>query len=112
MDYLIATLLANAPQIDNPVVKALRADVAPDDPRPYLDCQVVLKSGYQMAGVLTTTKGDVLLLGAIAQTPDKRVLIAYHYFLSSDIETIVVGRDLPEQLVRPARNGGPIILGH
>lgn len=111
MNKLLATLLANAPEIDNPVVKSLRANAPADDALRYLDCQIVLKSGYQMAGVLTT-HGDMFVLGAIAQTPDKRVLVAYHYFTADDVETVVVGRDLPDQLVRPVRNGGPIILGH
>lgn len=111
MNKLLLALLANAPEIDNPVVKALRSEVDASSTRRYLDCQVVLKSGYQMAGVLTT-HDDVYVLGAIAQTPDKRVLVAYHYFTANDVETVVVGRDLPEQLVKPVRNGGPIILGH
>jgi len=111
MNKLLATLLANAPEIDNPVVKSLRADAPADDARRYLDCQVVLKSGYQMAGVLTT-HGNMFVLGAIAQTPDKCVLVAYHYFLADDVETVVVGKDLPDQLVKPVRNGGSIILGH
>jgi|GEM_PF-5811177 len=111
MNKLLATLLANAPEIDNPVVKSLRADAPVDENRRYLDCQVVLKSGYQMAGVLTT-HGAMFVLGAIAQTPDKRVLVAYHYFTADDVETVVVGKDLPDQLVKPVRNGGPIILGH
>lgn len=111
MNKLLAALLANAPEIDNPVVKSLRADAPTDETRRYLDCQVVLKSGYQMAGVLTT-HGDMFVLGAIAQTPDKRVLVAYHYFTADDVETVVVGKDLPDQLVKPVRNGGPIILGH
>ena len=111
MNKLLATLLANAPEIDNPVVKSLRADAPTDETRRYLDCQVVLKSGYQMAGVLTT-HGDMFVLGAIAQTPDKRVLVACHYFAADDVETVVVGKDLPDQLVKPVRNGGSIILGH
>ena len=112
MNKLLATLLAYAPEIDNPVVKSLRADAPTNATRRYLDCQVVLKSGYQMAGVLTTHDEDMFVLGAIAQTPDKRVLVAYHYFTANDVETVVVGKDLPDQLVKPVRNGGPIILGH
>jgi len=112
VNEMIQYLIANAPEIDNPVVKSLRADAPVDeDRRRYLDCQIVLKSGYQMAGVLTTHR-DMFVLGAIAQTPDKRVLVAYHYFTANDVETVVVGKDLPDQLVKPVRNGGSIILGH
>lgn len=116
MNATIKKLLDTAPEIDNPVVKSMRADendFKGGPPRRYLDCQVVLKSGYQMAGVITTGDEDgFFVMGSIAQTPDKRVLIAMHHFAATEVEAIVVGKELPDQLVKPVRNGGPIILGH
>ena len=114
MIEVIRRLLDNAPEIDNPIVKHLKSLVPENAQRRYLECQVVLKGGYSMAGVLTyaaDTAGDTLLLVAVAQTPDKKIMLAEHYFSPADVVTIVVGVPMPETLVRPVRNGGPIILG-
>ena len=116
IEQTIRRLIDNAPEIDNPIVTHLKSEVAANAMRRYLECQVVLKSGYSMAGVLTYaadgTAGETLQLVAVAQTPDKRVMLAEHFFTYDDVATIVVGRPLPDQLVKPVRNGGPIILGH
>lgn len=119
MKNLIRNLIDTAPEIDNPIVKQLKADVPDNATRRYLECQVVLKGGYSMAGILTyanetSTSYAHLHLAAIAQTPDKKVLLADHYFTYDDVATIVVARPLDEPLVRPinpTRNGSPIIIG-
>jgi hypothetical protein len=73
----------------------------------------VLKSGYAVAGVLTMTPEETLRLVAVAQKPDKSMIMADHYFDYDDVLTIVLGREMPKQLVQPVRNGNsPIILGH
>jgi len=99
-------------QNDHPLVKAVM-DGLPANAQPrFLECQVVLKTGYAVAGVLIQV-GDpeVLRLVSPAQKPDKTMIMADHYFDYDDVLTIVLGRDMPKQLVQPVRNGS-IILGH
>lgn len=99
---------------DNPIVKATKARYPELTAAPFLECQLVLKGGYSMAGVLTAFPKGTLLMVAVAQTPDKKqVLLAEHYFGDSEVQCIVVGREMPQQLVTPIRNGNsPIIMGH
>jgi hypothetical protein len=113
MKQLIARLFAEAEQLDNPLTKAIREKLPANAKPVFLDCQLVLRSGYAAAGVLTTTPEDTLRLASIAQKPDKTVVMADHYFDYDDVATIVIGREMSSQLVQPVRNGNsPIILGH
>ena len=117
MKDVICNLIDNAPEIDNPIVTHLKSQAPENATRRFLECQVVLKGGYATAGVLTYAlhgigEGLMLQLVAIAQTPDKKIMLAEHFFSSDEVATIVVGKPMPEQLIKPIRNGGPIILGH
>jgi len=113
MRKLITRLFAEAPQLDNPLTKALREQLPANAKPVFLDCQLVLKGGYAAAGVLTTTPEDTLRLASIAQKADKTVIMADHYFDYDDVATIVLGREISTPLVQPIRNGNsPIILGH
>lgn len=108
----IASLIENAPDIDNPLVAQLRREDPSLTNTKMLECQVVLRSGYQMAGVLMTSEGAAqnLRLSALAQTPDKRVMVADHHFAPDDVETIVIGRPFEQRVVGSDRPS--IILGH
>lgn len=101
---------------DNPLVKATREKYATDDglkDAPFLECQVVLKGGHAMAGVLTAWPKGPLMMVSLAQTPDKRVMIVESYFGDDELQCISMGRAMPEQLVKPIRNGNsPLIVGH
>ena len=111
MKALIEQLFLDAKEISNPLAAELRKEL-PANARPkLLECQLVLKSGYAAAGVLTTA-GDVLRLASIAQTADKKVVLVDQYFAYEDVETISLGRELEIASVTPIRNGSPIILGH
>ena len=72
----------------------------------------MLKGGYSMAGVLTALVDGPLLLVAVAKTPDGKIMLAEHYFADSEVQAIVVGREMPGSIVKPVHNGGPLILGH
>jgi hypothetical protein len=99
---------------DNPLVKATKEFYADLRGARFLECQVVLKGGHAMAGVLTALPKGSLLMVSIAQTPDKRVMLVESYFGDDQLQCISMGRPMPEQLVKPAnptRNGSPIILG-
>lgn len=117
MKTTIDRLLREAKPIDNPIVKMLREEVPANATRGYLDCQLILKGGYAMAGILTYAKdtaGDVLQLVSVAKTPDGKIVLADHYFAHDEVQAVVFGRELPEQLVKPVnptRNGSPIIIG-
>jgi len=114
MKTMITRLFTNAlgKEISNPLVAELRKEQPHD--APYLECQLVLKSGYAAAGVLTIAVGSegVLRLASIAQTADKKVVMVDQYFSYEDVETISLGRELAIASVTPIRNGSPIILGH
>jgi hypothetical protein len=73
-----------------------------------VECQLVLKSGYAAAGVLTTTPEDTLRLLSPAKKPDGSTIIADHYFDYDDVLTIVIGRDMPASA---APHSG-LIIGH
>ena len=115
MKKTIQHLLSHAPQIDNVIVKMMRDDMPANALRRYLECQVVLKSGYAMAGILTTDDDQgTLRMCSIAKDQQGKVLIADQRFTADDVQVVIVGRELPEQLVKPVnptRNGSPIILG-
>jgi len=112
MKTLIDRLFADAKEITNPLVAELRKELPANAQPRFLECQLVLKSGYAAAGVLTTTLEDMLRLASIAQTPDKKVVMVDQYFSYEDVETISLGRELALASVTPIRNGGSIILGH
>jgi hypothetical protein len=111
MKTLIARLFADSKEINNPLVVELRKEQPANNT--FLECQLVLKSGYAAAGVLTVTSEDMLRLASIAQTADKKVVMVDQYFAYEDVETISLGRELALASVTPIRNGsGSIILGH
>jgi hypothetical protein len=114
MKMLIIRLFSDAEskEINNPLVAELRKELPANAKPSLLECQLVLKSGYAAAGVLTTTNEDTLRLASIAQTPDKKVMMVDQYFSYDDVETIATGRPLEIASVTPIRNGSPIILGH
>jgi hypothetical protein len=110
MKSLIARLFRDSKEINNPIVVELRKEQPANNT--FLECQLVLKSGYAAAGILTTTSEDMLRLASIAQTADKKMILADQYFAYEDLEAIVLGRPLELASVTPIRNGSPIILGH
>lgn len=98
---------------ENPLVKHIKKRYPQYDSLPFIETQLILKGGYSMAGILTALPDGPLLCVAVAQTPDKRVVFAEHYFGDSELQCVVVGTPAEEQMVRPVRNGGsPIIMGH
>jgi hypothetical protein len=112
IERLLAEQDANA-LADNPLVKATK-DKYPNLQSPFLECQVVLKGGHAMAGVLCAWSDGPLMMVSVAQTPDKRIMLVESYFGDSELQCISMGRPMPEQLVKPVnptRNGSPIILG-
>ena len=112
MKTLIARLFADSKEINNPLVVELRKEQGVVRWL-FLECQLVLKSGYAAAGVLTVTSEDMLRLASIAQTAEKKVVMVDQYFAYDDVETISLGRELALASVTPIRNGGSsIILGH
>lgn len=97
----------------NPLVKATKEKHAELQSSPFLECQVVLKGGHAMAGVLTAWPQGPLMMVSVAQAPDKRVVLVESYFGDSELQCISMGREMPQQLVTPIRNGNsPIIMGH
>lgn len=94
---------------DSPLIKAV-LDGMPTNARPaFLECQLVLKGGYAVAGVLTTTAEDTLRLLAPAKKQGGGAIMADHYFDYDDVLTIVIGRDLPG--VTQPRASSSLILG-
>jgi hypothetical protein len=110
MKTLIDRLFSESKEINNPIVSELRKELPANAQPRFLECQLVLRSGYAAAGVLTTTPEDTLRLSSIAQTPDKKMILADQYFAYEDVETIVTGRPLELASVTPIRS--PIIMGH
>lgn len=112
MKKTIDHLLQTAPAIDNPLVTMMKGDVPPNATRGYLDCQVVLKGGHMMAGILTTDDGwyetGALRMCSLAKDPNGKVLVADQRFIAEDVEVITVGRPLPEQMVQGVRK--PLIV--
>lgn len=112
IDKLLSEQDVNA-LAENPLVKATKEKHADLQSAPFVECQVVLKGGHAMAGVLTALPNGPLLMVSLAQTPDKRVMIVDTYFGDSELQCIAMGRPMPEQRVQPIRNGNsPIIMGH
>lgn len=100
---------------DNPLVKATKERYKDLQASPFLECQLLLKGGAQMAGVLAAWPSGPLMLVSVAKAPDGKIMIAESYFSDSEVQALVIGRDMPEQLVKPVnptRNGSPIIMGH
>lgn len=115
---MIERLFDQAPEASNALVDMMKAEGNANATRKYIDCQLTLKSGYAMAGILTTGDGfydfGELRMCSVAKTADGKVVIADQRFSCEEIEIASVERALPEQLVKPAnptRNGSPIILG-
>lgn len=113
IDKLLAEQDVNALN-DNPLVKATREKHTDLQSAPFLECQIVLKGGHAMAGVLTRLPKGPMLMISVAQTPDKKVMVVDTYFGDSELQCISMGRPLPEQKVQPVNGNGrsPIILGH
>jgi len=107
MRNLIARLFAEAPPhtTGDPVTVALRGAMAGS-----VECQLMLRSGQALAGVLTTTPEGTLMLVAVGKNQDGRAVLVNFYFDHEDVMAIGVGREMPSQLTQP-RNGSPIILG-
>lgn len=98
---------------DNPLVKHVKKRYPQYDSLPFIETQLVLKGGYSMAGVLTALPDGPMLCVTVAQTPDRKVVFAEHYFADSELQTIVVGQIVEAPMVQPVRNGnGPLIVGH
>lgn len=116
LNQVIEQLLAEQDQAalaDNPLVKHIKKRYPQYDSLPFIETQVILKGGTQLAGVLTALTKGPLLLVAVGKMPDGRVVFAEHYFADSELQCIVVGRVVDEQLVKPVRNGNSsIIMGH
>lgn len=112
MKKTIENMLNFAPEIDNPIVTMMKGDTSANATRRYLDCQVVLKGGYMMAGILTQDdrwyENGGLRMCSIAKDPQNKVLVADQRFLAEDVQAIVVGRPLPEQMVQGVRK--PLIV--
>lgn len=100
---------------DNPLVKATKERYAELRDAPFVELQLLLKGGSQMAGVLTAWPQGPLMLVSVGQTPDRKVMLVESYFSDSELQAIVVGREMPEQLIKPVNprgpNGSPIIVG-
>lgn len=109
----IQRLFGSAKALDadqNPIVKKLREELPPTVA--LLECQVVLKSGDRIAGVLTVTPDATLRMSSVAATHDKKVMFADLYFCYEDVESVQLASPMPDRLVAPVRSNGPIIIGH
>lgn len=112
MELLLARLFAEATPLDNPLVKAACEGLPANATPSFLECQLVLRSGYAAAGVLTRTPEGTLRLMTIAKKADNTILMADHYFAHADVLTVVLGREMPRSLLQQVHAGKPIILGH
>ena len=112
MRQVIEDLIDGAPDIDNAITKLLVAE-APLSKRRFLDCQIVLKGGYVAAEILTYANNErgVLEMVSVAKDATGKITLADQFFTHDEVQTIIVGRDLPTQLVTPVGNGG-LVLGH
>lgn len=98
---------------DNPLVRATKEKYTELQGSPFLECQVVLKGGHQMAGVLTAFGGGPLMMVSIGQLPDKSVMLVETYFNDSELQCVSIGRKMETPRVQPVNGGGRgIILGH
>lgn len=74
------------------------AEPIPDEPNVFgIAAQVVLRSGYGTAGVLTVEDDGILRMvqpglakNPVAQTAPPIPIMANHYFWFTDVETIVI----------------------
>lgn len=98
MKTLINRLLQEATSLESSIPATIR------DASLFLECQVVLKGGYAMAGVLTTTPEDTLRLLAPGKKAGGGEVMIDHYFDYDDVLTIAIGREIPRpsSLIRPA----------
>lgn len=106
MKKLIDHLLCeSAPLHGNALAQTIWESIPGNLPRPMLlECQIVLKGGYAMAGVLTTTPEDTLRLLAPGKKAGGGEVMVDHYFDYDDVLTIAIGREIPRpsSLIRPA----------
>lgn len=88
--------------INEALFNAAPTDVEMTPPR--IECQIVLKGGYAMAGVLTTTPEDTLRLLAPGKKAGGGEVMVDHYFAYDDVLTIAIGREIPRPsfLIKPA----------
>lgn len=117
LKQVIDRLLAEQDQTklaDNPLVKHIKTRYSQYSGLPFIETQIVLKGGLQMAGVLTALPDGPMLMVSIAQTPDRKVVFAEQYFADSELQAVVVGHVVDEpRIATPVRNGnGPLIVGH
>lgn len=112
MKKTIEHLLNTAPALDNPIVTMMKADANVNALRSYLDCQLVLRGGYMMAGILTQDDGwfdcGALRMCSVAKDPTGKILVADHRFAADEVQAIIVARALPEQMVQVVRK--PLIV--
>lgn len=78
--------LINSPKQQGPVDPQAKA----------MSCQVLLKSGYQAQGALSTTDEGTLRLLMPAGSPNGPVL-AEHFFDYSEVEAVIVVHDVPQE---------------
>lgn len=110
MKNLITRLFADAENATakDPLTQSLRTAMVSS-----MECQLMLKSGYALAGVLTTTPEGALQLVAVASDPGGEKVLVDYYFAYEDVMTIVVARVSPQKLFTPGRSNGSIIIpGH
>lgn len=112
MKKTIESLLNAAPALDNPIVAMMKSDAPENALRGYLDCQLVLRGGYTMAGILTQDEGwfdcGALRMCSVAKDASGKILVADHRFVADEVQAIVVARPLPEQMVQGVRK--PLIV--
>jgi hypothetical protein len=114
LDKMVKTLLAqqNVDALnDNPLVKASREKWGPQlEGQPFLECQVVLKGGHQMAGVLTALVNGSMMMVSIGQLPDKRVMLVETFFGDNELQCVSIGRPMDVPKVQPVNGGRSIIM--
>ncbi len=116
LNQVVKRILAEQDQAalaENPLVKHIKKRYPQYESLPFVETQVVLKGGYTMAGVLTALTDGPLLMVSVAQTAERKLVYAEHYFGDSELQCLVIGHVVDEPKVAPVRNGNSsIIMGH
>lgn len=97
-------MFATAKPLSQEAQRMLDAAI-PGSSGPYLECQVVLRGGFTVTGVLTTDDNSLRLMTP-AKDQRNALILVDHRFDYDDVMCIAVSVDVPSQ----ARSG--LILGH
>lgn len=108
MKKLITRLFAEAPEPKESAAKnlieALKASGATSG---FLECQLTLKGGLGLAGILTITPELTLRMISMGKNSSNAQVMVESYFDYDDVLTVMIGREIPRAT---NANRSPLII--